>query len=126
GCRASGCARASRHRSRSSGHLRAELRHLAPSIRHRFEPQREPRRHKRATMRGVPVIRIDADADMRLADYQSIPDPRLATERGLFVAEGRFVVGRLLAGNRLRLRSVMVTAPALDALQPALVARPDL
>ena len=74
----------------------------------------------------MPVIPIEEATDVRLADYQSIPDPRLALERGIFVAEGRFVVTRLLAGQRLAVRSVMVTSAALAAIAAALRDRPDL
>jgi tRNA G18 (ribose-2'-O)-methylase SpoU len=61
------------------------------------------------------VLVTDAD-DPRIADYRNVPDPALVLERRLFVAEGRQVVRRLLAANRLVTRSVMVTAAALDAL----------
>ena len=60
-------------------------------------------------------------ADARLADYRNIPDPELVARGGLFVAEGRFVVQRLLfRGARFQIRSLMVTRPALAALiQPS-------
>lgn len=73
----------------------------------------------------MPVIAIEDDTDTRLADYQSIPDPRLAHDRGVFVAEGRLVVSRLLATTRLAVRSVMVTATALAGIAAALRHRPD-
>jgi tRNA G18 (ribose-2'-O)-methylase SpoU len=63
----------------------------------------------------VPVFSIDDPGDPRLADYYGIPDPELARSRGVFVAEGRLVVGRLLA-SRFAARSVMVTPTALDAM----------
>lgn len=64
--------------------------------------------------------------DARLADYRNIPDPTLAERDGLFVAEGRLVVERLLRHASLRARSVMVTGTALDALAPALALHPSL
>lgn len=64
--------------------------------------------------------------DARLADYRNIPDPALADREGLFVAEGRLVVERLLRHATLRARSVMVTATALEALAPSLVPHPAL
>jgi tRNA G18 (ribose-2'-O)-methylase SpoU len=73
----------------------------------------------------VPVISIERGNDPRLADYQSVPDPRLALDRGVFVAEGRFVVARLLA-TRLAVRSVMVTAPALAAIATEVHDRADV
>jgi tRNA G18 (ribose-2'-O)-methylase SpoU len=63
----------------------------------------------------VPVLSIDDPGDPRLADYRGIPDPELARSRGVFVAEGRLVVGRLLT-SRFATRSVLVTPAALDAV----------
>ena len=71
----------------------------------------------------VPVLSIDDAGDPRLADYRGIPDPELARTRGVFVAEGRLVVRRLLA-SRFTTRSVMVTAAALDSVKPDLEGRP--
>jgi len=62
------------------------------------------------------VVPVDDPADPRIADYRNIPDPSLLEERRLFIAEGRHVVRRLLATDRLVTRSLMVTAPALAAL----------
>jgi hypothetical protein len=58
------------------------------------------------------VIDIVDPADPRLADYRNVPDGELRRRRGLFVAEGRLVVTRLLAGSRFRARSVLVTEAA--------------
>jgi tRNA G18 (ribose-2'-O)-methylase SpoU len=65
-------------------------------------------------------------ADPRLADYRNVPDGELLHRRGLFVAEGRLVVTRLLAGSRFRARSVLVTLTARQSLAGVLGARPDL
>jgi tRNA G18 (ribose-2'-O)-methylase SpoU len=73
----------------------------------------------------VTVLSIDDPGDARLADYRGIPDPELARSRGVFVAEGRLVVGRLLA-SRFITRSVLVTPAALDGLRPHLEARPSV
>jgi len=73
-----------------------------------------------STISAVAVVPIDDPADPRIADYRNVPDSALLQERRLFVAEGRQVVRRLLATNRLVTRSVMVTAPALAALGPDL------
>jgi len=62
------------------------------------------------------VLHIDAPADARLADYRSITDRSLLEARGIFIAEGRLVVRRLLASTRFRTRSVLVTEPAYRAL----------
>src|SRR3954464_8546220 len=45
---------------------------------------------------AVPVIPIHSEDDERVADYRNIPDPELVERRGIFVAEGRLVVRRLL------------------------------
>src|SRR5919197_1329246 len=63
------------------------------------------------------VERIDDPSDPRLADYRDFKDPELRRHRGLFVAESREVVRRLLDGSRFRTRSVLLTPGAFDALQ---------
>ena len=48
-------------------------------------------------VRRVPVLSGSTTARRpRLADYRGVPDPELARARGVFVAEGRLVVRRLL------------------------------
>ena len=69
---------------------------------------------------------VDDPDDPRLADYRNIPDPELLRAHGLFVAEGRLVVRRLLADGRFRTRSVMATEAAHAAIAGALAARPDV
>jgi tRNA G18 (ribose-2'-O)-methylase SpoU len=59
----------------------------------------------------IPVACID---DPRLDDYRNIPDPDLLRSRGIFIAEGRYVVRRLLA-SRFRTRSILMTPAARDA-----------
>jgi tRNA G18 (ribose-2'-O)-methylase SpoU len=61
-----------------------------------------------------------------VADYRNIPDPERVGRRGIFIAEGRRVVRRLLTRSRLATRSVMVTEAALDDVRPALAAHPDV
>jgi tRNA G18 (ribose-2'-O)-methylase SpoU len=74
----------------------------------------------------LPIIPITDPGDPRLADYGNVPDPELLTRRGLFVAEGRLVVHRLLAAPALTTRSVMVTTPALAPLHDLLTPQPDV
>jgi tRNA G18 (ribose-2'-O)-methylase SpoU len=71
----------------------------------------------------VPVIRIDDPADARLEEYRSVPDPELIEKRGVFVAEGRLVVARLLGDSRFRARSVLVTDAARQAMSDVLDSR---
>jgi tRNA G18 (ribose-2'-O)-methylase SpoU len=78
----------------------------------------------------VPVDRILSADDPRVRDYRAVREPDLVRRRGLFIAEGRLVVGRLLALPHVRIRSILVSAAGLAALEaPAaagLAARPDL
>jgi tRNA G18 (ribose-2'-O)-methylase SpoU len=64
----------------------------------------------------VAVVAVNDPDDPRIADYRNIADAVLLKERQLFVAEGRHVVRRLLAGRRLVTHSLLVTAPALASL----------
>jgi tRNA G18 (ribose-2'-O)-methylase SpoU len=59
------------------------------------------------------VIRVESLDDPRLADYRSLTDRSAMLRAGLFVAEGRIVVERLLNNPRFRVRSVLMTAAAL-------------
>lgn len=60
--------------------------------------------------------RVEDLADPRVADYRSVRDGELLRERGLFVAESRLVVRRLLRDRRFPVRSVFVSPSALEAL----------
>jgi tRNA G18 (ribose-2'-O)-methylase SpoU len=73
----------------------------------------------------VPVLSVDDPGDPRLADYGGIPEPELARTRGVFVAEGRLVVHRLL-GSRFTTRSVMVTPAVFETVKPDLERHPCL
>jgi tRNA G18 (ribose-2'-O)-methylase SpoU len=74
----------------------------------------------------VPVTLVHAADDARIDDYRNVPDPELLARRGVFIAEGRLVVRRLLEGRRFRVRSVMVTEPALASIGDALDAHPSM
>jgi tRNA G18 (ribose-2'-O)-methylase SpoU len=62
------------------------------------------------------VVPISTSADPRLDDYRNIPDPELLRERGIFIAEGRQVVRRLLESARFRTRSLLLTPAAQASL----------
>ena len=66
------------------------------------------------------TVEISDLTDPRLADYRNVPDPDLLRGRGIFIAEGRLVVRRLLAGSRFTARSVLVTPVAHDSLRDVL------
>jgi len=61
----------------------------------------------------MPRIFLEDAADRRLDDYRSVKDAELWRDRGLFVAEGRVVVRRVIEQRTLHVRSVLVN-PAAD------------
>ena len=63
------------------------------------------------------IVLVNDPDDPRIADYRNLPDRALLEERGLFIAEGRQVVRRLLAASGLVTRSVMLTPPALASFE---------
>ena len=71
---------------------------------------------------AVSCIRIDSADDARLAEFRNVPDPELLRRHGLFVAEGRLVVMRLLSSG-LETRALLVTDAAFAVLQSRLVDR---
>jgi tRNA G18 (ribose-2'-O)-methylase SpoU len=92
------------------------------AIRHKFTQEG-------STSKGrtyVPIIRIEDTSDPRLADYKAVSVPELAAGNGIFIAEGRLVVRRLLAESRFTARSVLVTEAPLAALADILEGRPAL
>jgi tRNA G18 (ribose-2'-O)-methylase SpoU len=72
------------------------------------------------------VTRLDDQTSDLLADYRNVPDPELVAGRGLFVAEGRLVVTRLLASDRFVVRSVLLTETAYASVRRSIDARPDV
>jgi tRNA G18 (ribose-2'-O)-methylase SpoU len=71
------------------------------------------------------VTHIRGADDPRIAMYRDIPDAELVRSRGLFVAEGRLVVRRVLSDRRFRVQSVLVSGAACAQLQPALDTLPS-
>jgi len=65
-------------------------------------------------------ITIEALDDPRVADYQHIADHQHMLERGLFVAEGRLVVRRLIDLRQWQVESIMLTPAALENLSDVL------
>jgi tRNA G18 (ribose-2'-O)-methylase SpoU len=64
--------------------------------------------------------RIERPDDPRIGAYRDIGDPELVRSRGLFIAEGRLVVRRLIEDGRWRVRSVLVSEAARASLHPVL------
>lgn len=65
--------------------------------------------------------RIDDFSDPRLDDYRNLTDGELLRDRGLFMAEGRYVVRTLFAQSRYRPRSVLLTGAAMEGLRDLIV-----
>ena len=62
---------------------------------------------------------VESATDPRLALYRGVRDPELLRAHGVFIAEGRLVVRRLLE-SRFRTRSVLVTPTARAELSDLL------
>lgn len=71
------------------------------------------------------LIPVAGEDDPRLEDYRNVPDPELLRTRGIFIAEGRHVVRRLLE-SRFRTRSLLLTPAACRALADAIERAADL
>jgi tRNA G18 (ribose-2'-O)-methylase SpoU len=71
-----------------------------------------------------PIDSITDPADARIASYRAARDGRVR-QAGLFLAEGRLVVRRLLE-SRFTVRSVLATRGVLDELGDALGKRPSV
>jgi tRNA G18 (ribose-2'-O)-methylase SpoU len=68
----------------------------------------------------LPVELIQSIDDPRVDAYRTVRDGELVRARGLFVAEGRLVVRRVLEDRRFRLHSILVTKTAFEDLSPAM------
>ena len=66
------------------------------------------------------ITTIERDDDPRLGVYRHVGDPQWLEANGLFVAEGRLVVERLLDLPGIVVESVLVTAAAHRALEARL------
>src|SRR5436190_15280912 len=77
---------------------------------------REPRARQASAM----FERIESIDDPRIAAYRDLPDPELVRRRGLFIAEGRLVIRRVIADGRWHIHSVLVNQAARESLASAL------
>lgn len=64
------------------------------------------------------VHRLLNPADPRVAAYRGLSDADLLKSHGLFIAEGRLVVQRLIEEGRYTLRSLLVNEGAVRSLDP--------
>jgi tRNA G18 (ribose-2'-O)-methylase SpoU len=76
-----------------------------------------------ATEAALKVDIIEDPADPRIAPYREARDGHLRRHDGVFLAEGRLVVRRLLGSARFPTRSLLATRRALDDLHDVLVGR---
>jgi len=63
---------------------------------------------------------VEDPADPRIAGFRDARDGELRRREGLFLAEGRLLVRRLLETSRFPVQSLLVTPPALDDLRDLL------
>jgi tRNA G18 (ribose-2'-O)-methylase SpoU len=63
------------------------------------------------------IARIDDPGDPRLAPYARVGEAAWLRSQGLFVAEGRLVLSRLIEQPRFEIVSILVTPAARQALQ---------
>jgi tRNA G18 (ribose-2'-O)-methylase SpoU len=66
------------------------------------------------------IERIHRADDPRVAGYRGVRDGEMVRSRGLFVAEGRFVVRRVVEDRRYRVQSIFVNDAALRDLEPVI------
>jgi tRNA G18 (ribose-2'-O)-methylase SpoU len=64
--------------------------------------------------------------DPRLDVFRNIPDAELIRRRGVFVAEGRRVVERLLTESPFVARALMLTETARESMADLVASRPDV
>ncbi len=66
------------------------------------------------------IITLAAASDARIVEYAGVADPELARRNGVFVAEGRLVVRRVIEAGRYRVRSVLLSQAAHQQLADVL------
>ncbi|HKY20486.1 MAG TPA: RNA methyltransferase [Vicinamibacterales bacterium] len=70
------------------------------------------------------VFRIDRFDDPRIEDYRNVTDAEWVRRRGLFVAEGRLVVGRVIEDGH-RVVSLLLNDAAFRALEQSIAVTPE-
>ena len=69
---------------------------------------------------AMPIVPLETLDDPRVAVYGSMRDPELVKARGLFIAEGRLVVERLIATGAYDVQSLLLSDTACTAMQTSL------
>ena len=72
------------------------------------------------------ILKIADASDPAMAGYRDVGDPTALERKGLFVAEGRLTVGRLLDERRFAVDSIAATLSAAHALGPMLERHGDV
>ena len=72
------------------------------------------------------IERIEGADDSRVAVFREVPDAERLRSQGLFVAEGRFIVARILGEPRYRVRAVLVNDASRRELAAAFDRRSDV
>src|SRR5471032_2532091 len=82
---------------------------------------------KRRSRGNMAVERIHRAMDPRVAGYRDVRDGELLRSRGMFMAEGRLVVRRIVEDGRFCVQSLLVNDAALHDLSEAVeAAAPDV
>jgi tRNA G18 (ribose-2'-O)-methylase SpoU len=68
------------------------------------------------------AVTVDSIDDPRVVAYRDLADANALIDRGVFVAEGRLVVRRLLDLRHWDIESILLTQPAADVLSDVLPA----
>jgi tRNA G18 (ribose-2'-O)-methylase SpoU len=68
----------------------------------------------------VAIITLAAASDAGIVEYAGVADPELARRNGMFVAEGRLIVRRVIEAGRYRVRSVLLSRAAHQQLADVL------
>ena len=71
------------------------------------------------------VVLITDPHDLRIEAYRDIRERDLVGQQGMFVAEGKVVVEKLVASNIHRPLSLLIAAKRVTALEPLLARLPD-
>src|SRR5438128_9523486 len=66
----------------------------------------------------MPIERIDGPDDPRVTAFREVPDAERLRADGLFVAEGRLIVQRVVEDRRYRVQAVLANSASLRALAP--------
>jgi tRNA G18 (ribose-2'-O)-methylase SpoU len=74
----------------------------------------------------VPIVPVSSLDDPRLTPFLRVEDAELRRRQGVFLAEGRLIVRRLLADRRYAVGAVLLTDAALAALDDVVVVRPEV